>query len=412
VTPRAQTKPEQAKERNTEAKKTAEDVKAAPTVTKATHQFQTKKFTLQGLLEKAATVLPVSDPTPQLKNFQIEATKSKDAKKPDQIRVIATDMELSVIASSTAVAVAQSGVVLYPGKRLLDLVEAADSGDLDVKVKDAKVSITVKKASWVLNTPDGSEYPEMPKPLEKNFKEVDRVKFLAALATVRYAATDEVRPTLMMVDIVGGRMRTADGVRYHEVKLADWPDGMDTHIPLPAVDVLVKLLRTTETQTVKVLDDEDYIAFRIGPDIYFANKLSVTFPPVDDMLVKPALTNKHRLAVDRGEFEAAIKRVRVTADPQTSAIVLELESNKVTITSQDAKGNMATEEINASWTDAPRKVSFNHRHLLDLLRAIDVKTCEFRLGNDTKQRRTSLLFMDEDTHSLAVLQQLRPDHVS
>ena len=383
-----------------------EDLQVVPDVNIS---FETKRFALQSLLDKAATVLPTRDTVPVLKNFLVEVDDD-----PQRLRVIATDLELSVLAVSEVVSVGQAGTGVFPGARLLELVREASDGDVAVKVDAGVATIEVGRTSWTLKLLDGSDYPALTDVAEVDFSTVDRARFVQALTSVRGAASSEaMRLALMMIDVSDGRMRAADGVRLQQVTLEKWPKGLDFQLPVAAVDTLVRLLRSTDLDTISIGQTEDFIVFKIASDYYVANKLNAEFPDVDTLLLKPALANKHRLTVDREELESAVKRVRVTADPETAAIVVSLTKNSLTVSSKDKYGNAAVEELDSGWEGSDREIAFNHKHLLDMLSmAGDVKTCEFLLGDDTKTRRSPLLLSDEKTGLVSVLNQIRIDFLS
>lgn len=366
-------------------------------------RLDTKKFVMLSLLEKASSVLPSRDIMDVLKNFQITA-------EPGKIRVVATDLELSVVAESEMVKVQRVGTAVFPGKRFLELVREAEDGEIVIDVKDGVADISVARTTWELHLTDGSDYPELPMTEDLDFYPIQRTKFVDALTAVRYAAaTDTVRPTLMMIDIKEGKMRAADGVRFQQVALESWPEDFDLQIPINAVEDLMKLLRTTELQTIDVAEAEDHIVFRIGSDTFLVNKLVAEFPPVDEMLLKPALANNEKLSVDRLDFVSAIKRIRVTADEETSAIVLALDKNKMHVKSKDKYGNMASEDVDVYWQSPQREVAFNHQHLLDMLLGTDLKSCEFFFGEDKKTRKSPLLLKDDSREAFGVLNQIRID---
>ena len=97
---------------------------------------ETKRGTLQSLLEKAAMALPTRDMTAILKNFQFQAF-------PDKVQVVATNLELAVVASSTLVKVNSTGVAVFPAKRLMDLVKEAEDGDVTITVQQDAVTIEI-----------------------------------------------------------------------------------------------------------------------------------------------------------------------------------------------------------------------------------------------------------------------------
>jgi DNA polymerase III sliding clamp (beta) subunit (PCNA family) len=364
-----------------------------------------KKFVLQSLLDKASSVLPSRDIMPVLKNFQVEVTD-------DLIRVVSTDLELSVIAESMLVATETPGSAVFPGKKLIDIVKEADDGDLVIDVIDGTANIAVGRASWQLRLMDGTDYPDIPRTEEVEFHDVDRGKFLGALNAVRYAAAkDTVRANLMMISIRDGKMRAADGARFQQVDVPYFP--MDMDIPIGAIPDLTKLLRQGDADIVGIGQTIDHLVFQVGTDVFIANKLVQDFPDLERILLRPALGNTERLQVDRSDLLAAIRRVRVTADENTSAIVLDLATNRLILRSRDRFGNTAEEEVNASWTERDREVAVNHTFLTEMLEGTDVKSCQIFFGPDSKSRKSPILLKDDsgDVQSVGVLQQMRMDHI-
>lgn len=365
-------------------------------------QLHTKKFALQHLLDKAASVVPSKDIMPVLKNFQVEA-------KAGSVRVTATDLELSVIATSEMVTVQKPGSAVFPAKRLMEIVKEAEDGDLVITVEGQKAKVEVGRTHWTLQLMDGDDYPELPNIEDIEFHPIDRAKFVGWIRSVRYAAaTETVRPSLMVIDISDGQMRASDGVRFQQVTVGkEIP--IDISIPINAVDDLVKILSTTEAPKIELGEDEESLFFKVGGDTFIAQKLNAVFPDVDEQLLKPALANDQVLNVDRNDLVKAIKRVRITADPETNAVILALTKDKMTVKSKDKYGSTCEEELDVKWDGKDREVAFNHTHLLQMLNMTDLSSCEFRLGEDTKTRPSPLLLRDDDAGQVGMLNQIRTD---
>lgn len=366
-------------------------------------KFTTKQFALQVLLDKAASVLPTKELLPVLANFRLEVTDGR-------ISVVATDLELSVLATTEMVRVETEGVAVFPGRRMLAIVSEAGDGDLECDVVDGTAAITVGKTSWSIKLQDGSDYPELPKVDGLEFHKIEKTPFQAALGSVRYAASTEAsRPALMMVDVKGGSVRASDGGRYQEASFD--PDfDLDFQIPLGAVDDLLKLLRSTEVTAVEVALSNHHLVFRIGSDIFLASKLMLEFPDMDKQIRDPAMANDQELVLDREALLRAVRRVRITADPETSAVVLQLTKNGCVVRSQDKRGNHSEEALEATWAGSKRSVVVNHRFLMDLLRMVDTPTCSFWLGAETKTRRSPLLLKTEA--GMGIVNQMRMDWVT
>jgi DNA polymerase-3 subunit beta len=214
----------------------------------------------------------------------------------------------------------------------------------------------------------------------------------------------------MLIDITEGKMRAADGTRYQQADMGSFP--VDIQIPIGAVDDLMKLLRSTDQNTIGVGETDSALVFQINNDLFIAQKLNAAFPDVDELLLKPALGNDQELHVDRDELIAAIKRVRVTADAETSAIILELKSGVMSVKSRDKFGNYAEETLDVAWNSPDRDVAVNHAYLTDMLQMTDAKSCRFFLGVDSKTRKSPLMLKDDEAGQIGILNQMRAEFLS
>jgi DNA polymerase III sliding clamp (beta) subunit (PCNA family) len=181
-----------------------------------------------------------------------------------------------------------------------------------------------------------------------------------------------------------------------------------------AVDDLVKLLAKDSTLgTVSVGESENHIVFRVGADMFIANKLTVTYPDVQNQMLGPAQNNNDELHVDREELLQVIKRVRINADPESSAIMLRLAADEMTVASRDKSGNACEESLNVGWTATPRDIVVNHKFFTEMLQMYDGKTCKLLLAEDkkSKAKKAPIMLRDEATGMIGLIQQMRPDFV-
>ena len=168
-------------------------------------------------------------------------------------------------------------------------------------------------------------------------------------------------------------------------------------------------MRAALLAEIGVAQTEHALLFRFGVVLLICQKSAARFPDVDEVLLKPTLVNDQELRVDREALRGAVRRVRITADENTSAVVLSLNAGSVSVECKDRRGGFAVETIPAEWAHPPRHVAFNHRHLADLLSATTSETCVFRLGKDLKTKPSPLLLEDPEEGFTAVLSQIRLD---
>lgn len=364
--------------------------------------FRIKRFVAQGLFEKASAVVPSKDLMPVLKNFLVEVS-------PGSVRVVATDMELSVVCSTGLVEATGEGRMVIPAKKMLDIVREAPDGDILFTLAD-ELTIQAGGASWTLRLPPGDDYPGIPDSSQVTWTTVSLEELLTGIQSVRYAAAqDMTRPSLMMLNVKDKKMTACDGVRFQQT---DVTFDIDVQIPIGAVNDLVRLLKayTDVVKEIEVGETEFHLVFKVGSDVFIAAKLMASFPDVESLLLRPALMNKDALGLARADLVTAVRRVRINADPESSAIVLELSENACRVVSRDKWGNQASETLPASWQSGTRSVAVNAQYLLDMLGMSKSTSCQFFLGEDSKSKKSPLMLKDEGT--VGIVNQMRVDWVN
>jgi DNA polymerase-3 subunit beta len=383
----------------------AEDpVERRTTEAKEVLNFEIKKFVLQALLEKAFTVVPTRDVMPVLKCFQFQLD-------PQRLRVVASDLEMSLIASTPMVSVTRPGTACFPAKKLLEIVKSAEDADVAIKVKNTTARVDIGRASWTLQLPGGYDYPAMPAITDAEFTIVNRRTFLEAIQSVRYAASrDPSRANLNILDLHDGKLTACDGSRIQQIRIMELP--ISLRIPISAVDDLLRLLKLSELETIDIGQSNSQLIFRFGGDVFIVSKFHAQFPDMEAQMLRPAMENKHVLQVPKADLLDAVRRVRVAADTESSAIALDFTDTALTISAQDKYGNTARETLDATWNGGgTRSIMINHRYLADMLNTYADTTCVFRLGNDTKTRRTPILLSSKDGR-VGLIQQMNSDWIN
>lgn len=357
--------------------------------------FSIETATLREALERAATVLPSRDTLPVYTNFLVSVC-AKD------VEITASNRELTVVTNTTSLDTMRSGVVLIPGKRLLDIVKAAGE-KIIIDVIGLNAHVSSGQTSWNITLMSDMHYPDVPE--VDSYILVGRKVLLEALSAVRYAAaTHTFRTSLMMIDITDeGKVRATDGVRFHQVQPPPNFAPCALSIPVDAVDELVKLLKSVDDDTIGMADYDTFLAFVLGNTALLASKLSAEFPDVNEQVLKPSLSNDKTLQVNRDSLAAAIRQVRINADPDTANVSLDLFTDSVTVRARDDKNNTAEcvipGEYDGTKPGVSHTVTFNHVYLLDLL-AHSPAVCLFRLGHDTKSKKSPLLLLHGETTAL------------
>lgn len=357
--------------------------------------FRTKSHVLRTLAAYAATAMLSSGSVAALGCLRLRVGQ-------DFIEAAATDMDRTVIVTSQAVYCECDPKAYFeafiPARKLLAVLKELPDADVSVEVNGNRAVVGSSGGTWVLALPDASDYPALLDPYQLHWENYSRDKFLTALKSVRHAVCKNgSMPAYAQVEVKNhdgyATLTAADSLRFARARLAPFP--ADMCIPSSILDNLVKLLSWGKSEDIRVAATDDHLAFRVGPVMLAVARRSTGFPDTDNLLLKPTEEYGHELSVDRDELLAAVKRVRVNADENTSAIALLVSGDLLTVAAGDKFANSASEVIHASWDGKDRALCVNHQALADTAAAHPDKTCKFRLGTDVGMRRSMLLLQSD-----------------
>src|ERR1700756_2647384 len=128
----------------------------------------------------------------------------------DELRLAATDMELSLRATVPA-RVEGDGAVVLPGRTLVDIARLLPGEDVTIEHRAAESVVHVESgsASYTLHTYNAEDFPRLPELTEAETFTVDREALLETIARVaRAASRDEARPVLtgVLVQFTGDKL--------------------------------------------------------------------------------------------------------------------------------------------------------------------------------------------------------------
>jgi len=380
-----------------------DDTRPPLSTPRATVAFTATKDTLSRLVAVAGPAIPTKDAMEVLKHFQIHA-------EPGRLQLVATDIDRTLIATTTDVAVTSPGTVVIPARRLGETIRLSPAGStISVATADGFASVTAGNTTWKLKLLAAHDYPTLPDTTELVATTINWHPLADALRAVVHAACrDTNRAALMMVDVRGGTVTATDNARFQQAAIDAMP--FPIQIPVTAVDDLLKLgAGCPEDQRVSIGETPHRLVFRLDNVVFVANKLTARFPDLEATLLRPALANRHPLTVGKKQLLDAIARVRLNADPDTSAVALHIRPTAVTVHCRDSHDNDAQEVIDAVWKGPERTIAVNHRYLTDAVKAHPGAELTVHLGDDTKTRKAPLLLRDKAAGRTGVVQQMLID---
>lgn len=355
---------------------------------------------LLSLLEKAIGVVPSRDIIPVLTNFQFQVFD-------DQLKVIASSRELSIIVSTSQVNTKVTGTQVFPARTLLSIIKESNAGsDITIEVTSTGAAIASGGFSANINLPNGSDFPSMDAISDITFHEVDRAQFVASISRVKYALPSKEysgMDTLKMISIKGGKFTACDGSRFQQVRV----DNFKLHMQLPtsSIAALIKVLSSTDQEILEIGETENNLVFRLNNLVFYMSKMDDPYPNVEQLWLRPALSNDEEFVVDKQQLITAIKQVKIAADADLHAIGLILEEDQVIVTTKN-NNNSAKVVVPCKWGRKTKNIVVNYMHLAEMLKAYEPAVCRFLLGEETKTYKPPILLKDDDTMAIATIAQM------
>jgi len=344
-------------------------------------EFTVKKFDLQGELELTQGVVERKTTIPILSNLLCEA-------KGNRLAITATDLELSIRTSCEA-KVKKEGAGTIPARKLLELVRLLPEGEIRFKLLENHwVQVTSDRRNYKLVGMSKDNFPALP-----NFPNVLAkipAQLLASLVakTIFAISLEESRYTLngaLLVLKPGSiAMVATDGHRLALVEADHKLEGLSGEtrvlVPKKAMNEVQRLAaQTDEKGVIEFAQDESHLFFHINGRLLSSRKLTGQFPNYEAVLPRDATRS---VAIERGEFQEALRRVSQLADQRSHAVKFTLAKEGLEISASSPEYGEAKEAIEKEFKGEPIAIGFNAQYLLDFLAAAPDGPISFELKDD------------------------------
>src|SRR3954462_4040270 len=232
----------------------------------------------------------------------------------DELRLAATDMELSLRATVSA-QVEGDGAAVLPGRTLVDIARLLPGEDVTIEHRAAESVFHVGSgsASYTLPTYNAEDFPGLPEVVETETFAVAQEALLETIGRVaRAASRDEARPVLtgVLVQFTGDKLVMAATDSYRlavkETALGSAAAELEAIIPSRALQELARIAGDVDEIGVGV--QENQVIFTAG-DVWLASRrIDGQFPNIRQLLPE---TFEYELTIPRGELVDVVKRAGV-----------------------------------------------------------------------------------------------------
>jgi DNA polymerase-3 subunit beta len=298
-----------------------------------------------------------------------------------ELKVAATDMELSLRATLPA-QVEGDGAIVLPGKTLADIVRLlpADTVEIEHKPAESVAHLTCGSASYTLHTYNPEDFPRLPELEAVTTFAVERTALLETITRVaRAASRDESRPVLtgILVQFAGGKLVMAATDSYRlavkETALEGSVPELEAIVPGRALQELARI--ATSGDEVEVGVQENQVVFSTSGVWLTTRRIDGQFPNYRQLLPE---TFEHELTLPRAELLEVVRRASVMIQRSTP-LQLRLAEGELTVIARTHEVGESQESMPAPFAGEPLEIGFNAEFLRDGLELIDSDDVRLKL---------------------------------
>jgi DNA polymerase-3 subunit beta len=331
---------------------------------------------IQGVVDKKNTM-------PILSNMLLVA----DGK---GIEIIATDLEIG-LRGRYAADVEKHGAVTVSAKKMFEIVRELPEEDVQISVEEGNwVKIVSGHSQFKLVGLPKEEYPSMPDVAEEGMITMDGVTLRDMIKKTLYAAGEnDARYVLNGLYVhlspaKGGlniRMVGTDGHRLSMIdRIVEATHKEESVIvPKKAMIELRRLLEEDSSQEgFQIGFSKNHALFKRDGLVMVSKLIDGNYPNYQQVL---PTQNTKKVAVSKDIFTHAVKRVSILSKEKTNAVKLQLEKNKLLLSTNNPEVGEANEELSIDYTGESISIGFNSRYLMDVLTAMDRDTITLELND-------------------------------
>jgi len=298
-----------------------------------------------------------------------------------ELRVAATDMELSLRATIGA-QIEGDGSIVLPGKTLVDIARLlpADEVSIEHKPTESVVHLTAGSASYTLHTYNPEDFPRLPDVTAVQTFAVDREALLETIQRVaRASSRDESRPVLtgILVQFAGGKLTMAATDSYRlavkETELDGSAPELEAIVPGRALQELARIASAGDTVDVGV--HENQVVFGTEGMWLTTRRIDGQFPNYRQLLPEQF---EHELTLPRSELLEVVRRAAVMIQRATP-LQLRFAEGELTVIARTHEVGESKESMPAPFNGDVLEIGFNADFLRDGLESVDGDDIRFKL---------------------------------
>lgn len=327
-------------------------------------------------LNIVATALPPRTSLPSLTNILLRAEKN-------ELHLAATDLD-TTITTTVSTTITTPGTIALPGKKFHEIIRELPHEDVHIGGTGNRINIKCCSSSFSLGGSSSDSFPTLPMLEDTNAAIIPTERLTSAIRRTSFAvATDDYRPALngalWKLDPNGFEMVATDGHRLAKIHLSDVKseNELEAIVAPKALNLIAKL--ASEGQ-IHIRFQGTQISFQFDKTIIFTRIIDGPYPPYEKVI---PVDNDKILKMNREDLISAIRRMIIIADPSTHQVKFSLETDNISIQTENTDTGEAKEILEASYEGSPMIIGFNGSFFLEILKNLSTEEITVSMKTNT-----------------------------
>ena len=343
-------------------------------------KFEFLRDSLANTLDFIKAAIPRKEVAePVLNSFHFKGMEN------NRVQIMATDYDLMSVAMCDCIS-CEIGEFTIPADKLLNLIGMLSGENIAFDVEGASIFITCGTYKAEFKTLGCENYPSVFEITNTSaMLSFNREAILNGFRRIDFAVnSDEAKKNLMAVQVSKDGMVASNGsvtALYRE------NFDVDTFcISSSCLSDLISVMAASSVENVEIFEEDAYLVFKFGENVFFTRKTNVVFPDVFNKIDAPTKEkNTQVLRFKVRDLAAVLKRIALTAPDDTRVVKFELATaDAMKVSARDSKDFFSEEMVPYTsegfdlMSSDPVKIYFNYALILDVLSKMISEDIEFK----------------------------------
>ena len=288
-----------------------------------------------------------------------------------EITITATDLEVQ-ISSKFKANISEDFLITLPGRKLFDIQRSLGNTELELSSDNDTILLKTAKSKFSLQQLPSNEFPLFDNTegeqtfsiKQQTLSDIfNKTQFAMAQQDVRFYLNGlllEINPESLNVVGTDGHRLAKTTTTLDKKSITE----QSCIVPRKAIQELTRSLSDEKECKVSLVDNQASFSFS---QVSLTTKLiDGTFPDYNRVIPAETTTN---IMLDTKILKPALQRVSILANEKFRGVRIDIDNNKIIISSENPEQEQAVEDIDIDDTNVKLSIGFNVSYLIDAVNA-------------------------------------------